>query len=69
MWKDPLVFVATLAVLAVLAVLVIGIGSFGKGGEFNKRNANKLMRYRIYAQGFAVLVIVGVAWLRSRGGN
>jgi len=26
------------------------------------------MRYRIYAQGLAVLLIVGFAWLRS-GGN
>ncbi len=68
MWKDPLFIVASFAVLAVLVILVIGIGSFGKGGEFNKRNANKLMRYRIYAQGFAVLLIVGFAWLRS-GGN
>ena len=68
MWKDPLFVVAALAVFAVLVILMIGIGSFAKGGEFNKRNANKLMRYRIYAQGFAVLLIVGFAWLRS-GGN
>lgn len=68
MWKDPLFVVASLAVFAVLVILMIGIGSFAKGGEFNKRNANKLMRYRIYAQAFAVLLIVGFAWLRS-GGN
>lgn len=67
MWKDPLFVVAALAVFAVLVILMIGIGSFAKGGEFNKRNANKLMRYRIYAQAFAVLLIVGFAWLRSRG--
>ena len=69
MWKDPLFVVASLAVFAVLVILLLGIGSFGKGGEFNKRNANKLMRYRIYAQAFAVLLIVGFAWLRARGGN
>ncbi len=68
MLKDPLFIIAALAVLAVLVILAIGIGSFGRGGEFNKRNANKLMRYRIYAQGFAVVLIVGFAWLRSRGG-
>lgn len=67
MWKDPLFVVATLAVFAVLVILMIGIGSFAKGGAFNKRNANRLMRYRIYAQAFAVLLIVGFAWLRSRG--
>jgi Hypoxia induced protein conserved region len=68
MWKDPLFVVAALAVFAVLVILMIGIGSFAKGGEFNKKNANRLMRYRIYAQAFAVLLIVGFAWLRS-GGN
>ena len=67
MWKDPLFVVASLAVFAVLIILMIGIGSFAKGGAFNKRNANRLMRYRIYAQAFAVLLIVGFAWLRSRG--
>lgn len=67
MWKDPLFIVASLAVFAVLVILLIGIGSFGRGGEFNKRNANRLMRYRIYAQGLAVVLIVGFAWLRSRG--
>lgn len=67
MWKDPLFVVASLAVFAVLVILMIGIGSFAKGGAFNKRNANRLMRYRIYAQAFAVLLIVGFAWLRSRG--
>lgn len=67
MWKDPLFVIASLAVFAVLVILMIGIGSFAKGGAFNKRNANRLMRYRIYAQAFAVLLIVGFAWLRSRG--
>ena len=69
MWKDPLFIVVALAVLLVLVILAIGIGSFGKGGEFNRRNANKLMRYRIYAQGFAVVLILAFAWLRARGGN
>ena len=69
MWKDPLFIVVALAVLLVLVILAIGIGSFGKGGEYNRRNANKLMRYRIYAQGFDVELILALAWLRSRGGN
>jgi hypothetical protein len=69
MLKDPLFIVAAIAVLGVLVILMIGIGGFAKGGEFNKKHANRLMRYRIYAQGLAVVLIVGFAWLRSRGGN
>jgi hypothetical protein len=69
MAKDPLFIVAAIAALAVLAILLIGIGGFAKGGDFNKKHANRLMRYRIYAQFGAVVVIVAFAWLRARGGN
>ncbi len=48
---------------------MIGIGGFAKGGDFNKKHANRLMRYRIYAQALAVLLIVGFAYIRSKGGN
>ena len=43
------------------------IGTFAKGGEFNKRNANKIMRWRLGVQFVAVVVIAGFAWLRSKG--
>lgn len=69
MLNDPLFILAALASLGVLVILAIGIGGFAKGGEFNKKHANRLMRYRIAAQAVAVLLIVGFAWLRSRGGN
>ena len=66
MLTDPLFILATLACLGVLLILAIGIGGFAKGGEFNKNNANKLMRWRLMAQFLAVVLIVGFAWLRSR---
>jgi Hypoxia induced protein conserved region len=68
MLSDPLFLFATLACLVVLAILLIGIGGFAKGGEFNRKNANKIMRWRLGAQFVAVILIVGFAWLRS-GGN
>jgi uncharacterized membrane protein affecting hemolysin expression len=68
MLSDPLFIFATLACLVVLAILVFGIGTFAKGGEFNRKNANKIMRWRLGAQFVAVILIVGFAWLRS-GGN
>ncbi|MCA0203680.1 twin transmembrane helix small protein [Pararhodobacter sp.] len=67
MLTDPLFITAAIASLIVLAILMFGIGSFAKGGEFNKRNANKIMRWRLGAQFIAVVLIVTYAWLRSRG--
>ena len=68
MTDDPLFTVVILAVFAVLVVLMIGLGAFARGGDFNKRNSNKLMRYRIIAQAVAVALILGFIWLRGSGG-
>ena len=65
MLTDPLFLFATLACIIVLAILLLGIGTFAKGGEFNKRNANKIMRWRLGAQFVAVILIAGFAWWRS----
>jgi hypothetical protein len=69
MLKDPMFLLAAGASLVVLVILVIGIGGFAKGGEFNKKHANRLMRYRLAAQFVAVVLIVGFAYLRAGGGN
>lgn len=66
--EDPLFIVVMLSVVAVVIVLMIGLGGFASGGEFNKRNSNKLMRMRIIAQFIAVLLIVGYVWLRKDAG-
>lgn len=68
MASDPLFWLMSLAVLAVLVILLLGIGTFGKGGEFNRKNANKIMRWRIGAQLFAVVVIMLFVYLRRQGG-
>lgn len=65
--NDPIFLIATALTLVVAAILIFGIGTFAKGGDFNKRNANRIMRWRLYAQFIAVIVIVGFAWLRSKG--
>jgi len=69
MMKDPLFLLTAGASLAVLVILMIGIGSFAKGGDFNRKHANRLMRWRLGAQFVAVILIVGFAWLRAKGGN
>lgn len=67
MRDDPLFYVLVGACLLVLVILLTGIGGFAKGGEFNAKHANRLMRWRIYAQFVAVALLVGFVWLRSEG--
>ncbi len=67
MSNDPLFIVAAIAALAVLAILMFGIGSFTKGGEFNRKYANKIMRARIIAQAVAVVLILAFVYFRRMG--
>ena len=66
MLSDPLFIIAALACFLVLGVLIFGISTFARGGEFNRKHGNRLMRYRIYAQALAVLLIL--AFVIIRGG-
>lgn len=66
MAHDPLFYVIALAMLAVVAVLATGIGGFAKGGEWNRRNGNRMMRWRIIAQAVAVALIMLFVWLGGR---
>ena len=65
--NDPLFIVVGIAVLIVAAILLTGIGGFAKGGDFNRKHANKIMRYRIYAQAVAIVLILIFVLVR-RGG-
>jgi hypothetical protein len=62
---DPLFLIAAFACLLVVGILALGIGGFARGGEFNRRHANRLMRYRIAAQAVAVLLILVFVWFRG----
>lgn len=39
---------------ATLVTLGVGVVGMGKGGAFNKQNANRLMRLRVMFQGLAI---------------
>ena len=58
MFSDPLFLLVIVSMAVVAIILLIGIGGFGRGGEFNKKYANKLMRMRIMAQFVAVILIL-----------
>lgn len=64
MFDDPFFILVLIAVLIVAGILLFGVGTYGKGGEFNRKYANKIMRWRIGAQFVAVLLILAYVWLR-----
>ena len=47
-----------LSLIAVFIVLAVGIIGMLRGGDFNRRYGNKLMRLRVATQGLAILLIV-----------
>ncbi|MBT3372178.1 MAG: twin transmembrane helix small protein [Rhodospirillaceae bacterium] len=51
-----LTVILVIALVAVLAVLLVGVYGMGRGGAFNAKHGNKLMRWRIILQ----LVAVGI---------
>ncbi|MGZ0186945.1 MAG: twin transmembrane helix small protein [Alphaproteobacteria bacterium] len=56
-----LAFLIPAAIVATAIVLIIGLVGFARGGEFNRKNANKLMRLRILFQaGAIILVCIGI---------
>jgi heme/copper-type cytochrome/quinol oxidase subunit 3 len=65
--RDPLFIIVAIACLVVLGILLTGIGGFAKGGDFNRKHANRIMRYRIYAQ-FVAVVLILIFVLIRRGG-
>ena len=67
MFQDPLFIMISVGALIVVGILLFGIGSFAKGGDFNRKHANRIMRYRIAAQ--AVVVLLIVIFVLLRGGN
>jgi hypothetical protein len=67
LFNDPIFLMAAAGSLIVLGILIFGVGSFAKGGAFNARNANRIMRWRLGAQFVVVILIVAFAYFR-RGG-
>ena len=51
-------YVLLAAVFATLGVLAIGVFSMLRGGPFNAKYSNKLMRLRIVFQAVAITVLV-----------
>ena len=46
-----------ISIIVVVASLIAGIVGMGRGGDFNAKYGNKLMRIRVMAQGAALLLL------------
>ena len=54
--------VLTVALLAVAGILGWGVLTMARGGEYNIKNSNRIMRYRIIFQAIALIIILGLMW-------
>ena len=53
----------TLVVIALAGTLVVlfaGVFAMARGGEFNRKWGNKLMRARVVTQGLAILLLLAL---------
>ncbi|MDB5394518.1 MAG: hypothetical protein JWM91_2024 [Rhodospirillales bacterium] len=46
------------SMLITLSILLFGVITMIRGGDFNRRNGNKLMRARVIMQGVTLLLVV-----------
>ena len=60
---DKIILFLALAVVA--AILGWGVITMARGGEYNVKHSNRIMRYRIIFQAIALVVILVLIWLRD----
>lgn len=60
--------VMTIALAAVGGILFWGVITMGRGGEYNRNNSNKIMRWRIILQALALILFILILWFREPRG-
>ena len=60
-----LTVILAIAMIAVLGVLIMGIYGMGRGGAFNRKYGNLLMRWRIILQLAAVGLMVLIFYVNQ----
>ncbi|MEK9935365.1 MAG: twin transmembrane helix small protein [Rhodobiaceae bacterium] len=63
MAADKLILFAALGIVAV--ILFGGVITMARGGEYNVKNSNRIMRYRIVFQAIALALILILMWFRQ----
>jgi len=56
--SNVIAILLAIAMAGVLLVLFVGIGAMARGGEFNRRYGNRLMRMRVLLQAIAIVLFV-----------
>ena len=62
MAMDQIILFAALGIVA--AILGWGVLTMARGGEYNIKNSNRIMRYRIIFQAIALVVILFLIWCK-----
>ena len=62
---DQIILAASLLIVA--GILGWGVLTMARGGSYNLKNSNRIMRYRIVFQALALVVILVLMWLRRDG--
>ena len=60
MAMDQIILLAALGIVA--GILGWGVLTMARGGEYNIKNSNRIMRYRIIFQAIALVVILLLIW-------
>ena len=60
MATDQIILFAAIAIVA--GILGWGVLTMARGGEYNVKNSNRIMRYRIIFQAIALVVILILIW-------
>ena len=50
------------ALLAVAGILGWGVLTMARGGDYNIKHSNRIMRYRIIFQAIGLIIILGLMW-------
>ncbi len=67
--NDVLTALVVVALIATLAVLLAGVVTMTKGGAFNRKWGNKLMRARVVTQGLAIMLLLALFLLNRDWGD
>ena len=65
--NDVILVLLAVTLAVVVIVLLTGVVGMARGGDFNARYGNKLMRLRVILQGLAVVLFLLLVVTASRG--
>lgn len=55
-----------IALGAVVVVLIVGVIAMARGGEFNEKYGNRMMRWRVALQALAVVLMLVFVFVASQ---